>query len=458
MKIRLFLVGMVAIAGGVAMAVDQTPGRPATSRFIVTLKPQAEATAVATQHGLTQRHAYKQVFLGWAGEIPLAKLDELASDPSVASIVPDSPVSVFGELDGAELPAYQLVPAGVRRVGAAPGTTLYTGAGIGVAVLDTGVDLRHADLFCASNSFSTYGPVAQDDNGHGTHVAGIIAGLGAGPDVIGVAPRAVVYSVKVLDAHGNGYDSDVIAGLDWIRNNATNCDPPIRVVNMSFGRPASRYDAALHAAVESVAAAGITVVVAAGNNPARQVRDTVPAGFPEVIAVASTTAEKGEACPGYGDIAADTASFFTTSGAMDSTGTGVAISAPGEEREDIRADLVSSVGIPSTRLGGGTARMSGTSMAAPHVSGAVALLYEKAVQLGFNLAPVEAKLAIMNGDRIGDAPLDSRTSAGYYLDFAFDGEREGILSVPSALSFLDQLAADALADSQLKAHRIHLAN
>lgn len=434
------LVGLLATGPG-ALAANRQSSPPASGRFIVTLKPEADATAVATLHGLEQRHFYDRVFPGWAGQIPLAKIKELAADPSVASIVPDAPVSVFAEAEADDGGSAPLVPAGVRRVGASPGSTVYTGAGIGVAVLDTGLDLRQADLRCASNSYSAYGASAQDDNGHGTHVGGIVAGLGVAPGVVGVAPGAVLYAVKVLDAHGNGYDSDIIAGLDWIQRNATNCDPPIRIVNMSFGRPASRFDRVLHAAVQSVVAAGITVVVAAGNDPTRPIRDTVPAGFPEVIAVASTTAAEG-APSAYGDIAADTASFFTTSGAMDCSGTGVAISAPGEEREDLQADWVTSVGILSTRLGGGTARMSGTSMAAPHVAGAVALLYEKAGQMGFNLDPLDAKLAVMKGDQIGVAPLDSRTTRGYYLNCAFDGDREGVLNVPSALSFLDNLMAD----------------
>ncbi|HLH53193.1 MAG TPA: S8 family serine peptidase [Verrucomicrobiae bacterium] len=439
MKALLGLVGVVAGIGWGAMAIGQEPAPLPTGRFIVTLKPDADTTAVATYHGLETRHVYDQVFRGWAGEIPLARLKDLAADPNVASIVPDSRVSVFGDGNEDNLLSGQVVPAGVQRVGASPGATSYTGSGIGVAVLDTGLDLRHADLRCASNSFSVYGISAQDDNGHGTHVAGIVAALGERAGVVGVAPGAVLYSVKVLDAHGNGYDSDILAGLNWIRNNTTNLNPPIKVVNMSFGRPASRDDGVLHNAVRSLVGAGITVVAAAGNDPAREVKNMVPAGFPEVIAVASTTASEGVPDMGYGGIGQDTASFFTTAGAMDATGTGVAISAPGEEREDLSADWVTSVGILSTRLGGGVARMSGTSMAAPHVTGAVALLYEKAAELGFNLQPVDAKLAIMNGDRIGVAPLDSRTSRGYSLNYAFDGEREGILDVPSALSFLDTL-------------------
>jgi subtilisin len=440
MKIVTAAFGTV-VALTLALTVHADPtNRPPTGRYIITLRPDADAERLASQHGVQARHVYDRVLHGWAGEIPLNKLEALASDPAVASILPDSPIRVFRQPNSENLKASSLVPAGVERVGAAPGTTRFTGDGVGVAVLDTGVDLANPNLRCSSNNFTVYGLSAQDDCGHGTHVAGIMAANGDGHRIVGVAPGAVLYPVKVLDEQGNGFDSDIIAGLNWVRNNANSCVPPIRVVNMSFGRPASHFDQALHAAVRAVVEAGITVVAAAGNDPSKQVKDMVPAGFPEAIAVASTTATEGPGAPGYGSVGEDTASFFSTAGRMTADGVGVAISAPGEEREEITADWVTSVGILSTKLGGGMERMSGTSMAAPHVAGAIALLYERAAALGMRLDPIDAKLAVMNGDRIGSAPLDARTSAGYYLiNYGFDGEREGILNIPSTLQFLDRL-------------------
>jgi subtilisin family serine protease len=437
-KLLGFLAVAVATGLGLSAPADE-PDKTPNTRFIVTLKPDADTSALQQDHGLEARHVYNQALHGWAGEISAKQLKNLAADPRVASISPDYPIAVFGHSSPEQSPS-EIVPAGVERVGAAPGMIDYRGEGVGVAVLDTGLDLRNADLRCASNTFSAFGASAQDDNGHGTHVGGIIAGIGNGAEVIGVAPGATLFAIKVLDRQGKGYDSDIIAGLNWILNNARVCSPPIKVVNMSFGRPASGSDGALRAAIQAVVNSGIAVVVAAGNDPVKVVKDIVPAGFPEVITVASTTARQGVAASVFGDIAADTASFFTSSGAMDQAGSGVAISAPGEEEEDVDADWISSVGIPSTRPGGGIARMSGTSMATPHVSGAVALLYQKAREISLELSPLDAKLAVMHGDRMSDAPLDSRTSRGYYSPtYAFDGDREGILNVPSALNFLDTL-------------------
>ena len=254
-------------------------------------------------------------------------------------------------------------------------------------------------------------------------MAGIIAALNNTVDVVGVAPKATVYAVKVLSDSGSGSDSAVIGGLDWVKANASS--KGIRVVNMSLGRSATADDRSMHLAIQAVINVGVAVVVSAGNDPGVETSDLVPAGFPEVIAVASTTAVNGTVNRTYGYIAADTASYFTTDGA------GVAISAPGEDQENLLAGRrISSVGILSLKVGGGTTRMSGTSMSAPHAAGVAALICQK--------FPLITPTGI--GSRLGagvletSAPRDWLTSKGYTItSYSFDGMREGILHTTTAL-------------------------
>jgi subtilisin family serine protease len=355
----------------------------------------------------------------------------LERHPEVLSVAPDREVETLGKLTGAaSATAPQVVPAGVTRVGAQPGAVAYTGSGVGVAIVDTGIDFQHGDLAVAATCFTAYA-ACQDDEGHGTHVSGIVAAANNEIDVVGVAPSATLYAVKVLDRRGRGLDSTIMAGLDWITDNATLVSPAIRVVNMSLGRPGTLGDnPALRASVQALTQAGITVVVAAGNDSTVEVSGQVPATYPEVIAVASTTATAGtSACAGHASpVIGDTASYFTTDGAFDVlTDIGVSVSAPGEDREDIaKSCFLKSVGILSTRLGGGTVRMSGTSMAAPHVTGVVALMAQQTPAL----TPDDARRRLRLGAAARDtAPFDS-PGAGY----SFDGEREGVVSAPGALS------------------------
>jgi subtilisin len=159
--------------------------------------------------------------------------------------------------------------------------------------------------------------------------------------------------------------------------------------------------------------------VAAGNDPSLEASEQIPAGYPEVVAVASTTAQTGSNQCRFlsSPITADTASYFT------SDGVSVTVSAPGEEKEDVaRSCAITSVGILSTRLGGGTTRMSGTSMASPHVAGIVARYYQQ--NASYTVDDIRQFLQF-DADRIGIAPLNSPTGS-----YTFDGDREGVAQAP----------------------------
>lgn len=226
------------------------------------------------------------------------------------------------------------VPWGVERVKAPRAWSKATGMGVKVAVIDTGIDLEHPDLDVAGGvNLIAEDASPQDDHGHGTHVAGTIGAKANGIGVVGVAPDAQLYAVKVMDDKGRGPLSAIIAGLDWAVKNK------MHVANMSLGGPSP--SPAMAAAVKRAEEAGVVVVAAAGNSGGEV---GYPAAYPETIAVAASDQE--DAVAGFS-----------------SRGEAVDVIAPG-------------VGILSTYPGSRLRELSGTSMAAPHVSGLVALCVE----------------------------------------------------------------------------------
>lgn len=229
----------------------------------------------------------------------------------------------------------QVLPWGIDRVEAdlVWGTT--TGDPIKVAIVDTGIDLAHPDLKDnIKGGYNAINPwqLANDDNGHGTHVAGIVAAANNTIGVVGVGPNIDLYAVKVLDRRGSGYLSDVIEGLDWAIQNG------MQVVNMSLGTSSDIQS--FREAVQRVNAAGIVQVVAAGNNSGGSV--SYPAAYPEVIAVSATDSS-------------DNIAYFS------SVGSAVDLAAPG-------------VSIYSAYKSSTYKTLSGTSMATPHVTGTAALV------------------------------------------------------------------------------------
>ncbi|MFN3324539.1 MAG: S8 family serine peptidase [Bryobacteraceae bacterium] len=432
----ILLAGFLLSSAAFAQLVEPPAVPPGgqQDRYIVTFR--AGSTAAQRAASVSRAGATAQIDLrivnAVAVRVPNANaLAALQRDPDVISIAEDRPVTIFQGLGSSKSSSSkQVVPEGVKRVGVP--TDSSNGSGVGVAILDTGVALNHSDLSVATAVFDAFGGNCMDQHGHGTHVAGTVAALDNTTGVLGVAPNAKIFCVKVLNDSGSGSDSTIIAGLQWVYDNRNvDSQAPIRVVNMSLGRPKYSGDMAftgtIRGAIKVLYDAGISVVAAAGNDPNKEVSQMVPAGLPEVMAVASTTAINGSnACRWASAIQSDTASYFTTDGKLTDTTDGpigVTISAPGEDRENIsRGCLISTVGILSLAPGGGTARMSGTSMAAPHVAGVVARLYQSLP--GYTPEGVRTWLRT-NGSNIGSAPKHSPTSS-----YTFDGEHEGIAKAP----------------------------
>lgn len=229
----------------------------------------------------------------------------------------------------------QILPWGIDRIDAELTWASTTADLVKVAVIDTGIDLKHPDLkLNIKAGINTINPGRSftDDNGHGTHVAGIIGATNNTFGVVGIGPQIDLYSVKALNRNGSGYLSDIIEGIDWaIQNN-------IQVINMSLGTRSNIQS--FHDAVIRAYNSGVVIVAAAGNDFHGPVN--FPAAYPEVIAVSAM------------DQNDQIASFS-------SVGPEVDFAAPG-------------VNIFSTFKGSTYATLSGTSMASPHVAGAAALV------------------------------------------------------------------------------------
>ncbi len=233
----------------------------------------------------------------------------------------------------ARLPA--AIPWNIARVQAPLLWPAALGGRVRVAILDTGIG-PHPNLRVAGGVNTIGGRTYRDDNGHGTHVAGIAAGLGRGGCPAGVAPRARLYAVKVLDSSGSGYISDIVEGIEWCIKRG------VQVMNMSFGLPPGSTSRTLRNAIRRAASKGIVITVSAGNGGKHAGGLDVPAAYPETIAVAASTRSNRIA-------------------SFSSRGKGIAVAAPGQA-------------IRSAKPGGGCRVDSGTSMAAPHAAGGAALL------------------------------------------------------------------------------------
>lgn len=347
----LFAASLLAAAVPAAPATADT----ATSGYIVLLKDGTSVSSLTNLLGVTVDNVYESAVRGYSGRMTAGTAARLARDPRVALVQPDGVASI----------AAQTQPTGIDRIDAEQSPTARINGtdervNVDVAVIDTGVDLDHPDLnvnTAGAKNCST-GRSADDGNGHGTHVAGTIGALDNGTGVVGVAPGARIWPVRVLNNQGSGSFSAIICGIDYVTAHASE----IEVANMSLGGSGSDSACgsnkdAMHEAICRSVSAGVTYVVAAGNS-AKNSSTFVPATYEEVITVSALADFNGQ--PGGGAASTCRADVDDTFADFSNYGADVDIIAPG-------------VCILSSWKGGGYNTISGTSMASPHVAGAAAL-------------------------------------------------------------------------------------
>lgn len=373
---RTLSVALTALALILAgtIPVSATP----SSAYIVVLRDGASLDGTLAAHGRAHRldvfQVYRHALRGYAARMSPQAAAALARDPAVASVTPDRVVTIDA----------QTVPTGINRIdGESSSTVSGNGSGtvdVDVAVIDTGIDTSHKDLNVVGGKNCSSGKSFKDGNGHGTHVAGTIGAKDDGNGVVGVAPGARLWAVRVLNNAGSGTWSSVICGIDWVTANAGT----IEVANMSLGGGGSDSSCggsdALHNAICASVKAGVTYVVAAGNSSDDAAKH-VPATYDEVITVSALADFNGLA--GGGGAATCRSDVDDTFADFSNYGSDVDIIAPG-------------VCILSTWKGGGYNTISGTSMASPHVAGAAALY--KAKNAGATPAQVKAALQAAGND------------------------------------------------------------
>lgn len=331
------------------MPVIDSKNERIQNQWIAVLKSDSdpnENSQSARSNGAEVNHVYSNTIKGFSFKANNDKiLAKILQNPNLLYVEPDYYVSTDS----------QTISTGISRIGSTT-NSIKSGDGQGsvdvdIAIIDTGIDLTHPDLnVYAQKSLISGISTANDDNGHGTHVAGITAAKDDSNGVVGVAPGARLWAIKVLDKTGSGSLSDVIAGVDYVASKSFY----IEVANLSLSTSNSL---SLNSSIQKAVAKGITFVVAAGNNK-MDASKISPANSPDVIAVSAIVDTDGK-CGGMGQATSygpdDSFASFSNYGSV------IDIAAPG-------------VAIYSTYKTGAYATMTGTSQASPHVAGAAALI------------------------------------------------------------------------------------
>lgn len=352
--------------------------------IVQTVRASDSGAAIAAAGGGTLLESFPLV-KAHRIRLPLGVLAQLARRLDVLYIAPDAPLRHHAAANPDPASLLTTYPRTVQATAAWQQSQTWggTGAGVAVAVLDTGLtigpDFDRRTL--AYNLNANTGSVA-DAHGHGTHIAGIIKGRSAAGTYVGIAPDCTLISAKIADDQGAALTSDLLRGLQWVYDHRNGIDGsgPIKVLSLSTTAaiPESYLTSALCAAVERLWAAGIVVVCAAGNRG--KDRDATwypPANDPFAITVGATD-EGGSATPSD-----DTLAPYSSRGRTQDGGYKPDVVAPGRRIISTLAapDSVIARLYPERLADSGHIRLSGTSMAAPVVAGAVAVLLARFPQL-----------------------------------------------------------------------------
>ena len=412
------VIAVTLLTGGLASPVraeDQARGR-----YIVVLNSAIDAETIAAEHerryDARVTHVYGHAISGYSAELPEDAVAHIARDNRVLTVQEDVAVTTFA----------QTQPTGIARASVPANTTVDIDGtddvrvDVDVAVIDTGIDPDHPDLDVVASIDCTGGATigschsgGLDDNGHGTHVAGTIGAIDNDFGVVGVAPGARLHSVKVLTASGYGLMSDVIAGIDWVTARADT----IEVANMSLGCRCTI--PALDQALSASAARGVVYAVSAGNDKL-DTAEFSPAGHPEALTVSALADFDGRSgAHGRPTCRLDE---DDTLGNFSNWGPEVDIAAPG-------------TCILSTSYLGGYRTLSGTSMAAPHVAGAAAILTS-----GANEPHDGTDVAAVRDAILGSGTFD-------WTDESGDGITEPLLNVGNADLFVANSATRTLGEA-----------
>ncbi|MGD9404976.1 MAG: S8 family peptidase, partial [Anaerolineae bacterium] len=366
--------------------------------------PEAAAHGLQWQYGVELGGIFRYALKGAVIHATAGQVTAIEKDSRVRLIEPSQVYSINE----------QTIPTGIQRIFADQNLALDidtlddSRVDADVAVIDTGIDLDHPDLNLVMAIDCTWsGPkmgtcagTRDDGHGHGTHVAGTIGGLDNNYGVVGVAPGVRLWAVKVLTNYGTGTTEQVIAGVDWVAEHAEQ----IEVANMSLGGTGE--STAMDLAIAGAVAEGVTFVLAAGNR-GMDVDNYHPAGQEDAITVSALADANGEPGGGGTFVCGYEYEVDDTLADFSNYGDGVDIAAPG-------------VCIYSTYLDGRYATMSGTSMAAPHVSGAAAVLASTG-----KYTPAEIKSILVEEGNLGYEPEEDM----------LDGIKERLLDLSNMTVF-----------------------